>query len=328
MGSLHGLIPFCLVLVLVLSSNHLIAKAHKNSTNQIKVEADFKIIAELAGKNAIPNADFQGLAKLALTKAISKGNAIYHRVNSLLLKTSDMYTTRSLTGCSTNYKDAVGLINKSLAALEAKNYDDAKTCITDALANSTKCEDRFEELLQRNSPFTFMKAKFGLLCLSGLKHINLLVQNERLITEGCSQTLDKELCKSTVVFFLENKGLGLHGLAKLAVQKALQDGTRIHNHISVLLKTTSDKCVLKKLKSCSALYLTAIEKIKESLPALDCNRYGDASTWVGAATDSAETCEGVFAGKSNTISPLTPMKIEFSKQVSISLVVIKKLAGN
>ncbi|KAH8507256.1 hypothetical protein H0E87_009678 [Populus deltoides] len=292
MGSLHGLIPFCLVLVLVLSSNHLIAKAHKNSTNQIKVEADFKIIAELAGKNAIPNADFQGLAKLALTKAISKGNAIYHRVNSLLLKTSDMYTTRSLTGCSTNYKDAVGLINKSLAALEAKNYDDAKTCITDALANSTKCEDRFEELLQRNSPFTFMKAKFGLLCLSGLKHINLLVQNERLITEGCSQTLDKELCKSTVVFFLENKGL--------------------------------DKCVLKKLKSCSALYLTAIEKIKESLPALDCNRYGDASTWVGAATDSAETCEGVFAGKSNTISPLTPMKIEFSKQVSISLVVIKK----
>lgn len=279
MGSLHGLIPFCFVLVLVLSSNHLIAKAHKNSTNQIKVEADFKIIAELAGKNAIPNADFKGLAKLALTKAISNGNAIYHRVNSLLLKTSDMYTTRSLTGCSTNYKDAVGLINKSLAALDAKNYDDAKTCITDALANSTKCEDRFEELLQRNSPFTFMKAKFGLLCLSGLKHINLLVQKERLITEGCSQTLDKELCKSTVVFFLENKGLGIHGLAKL----------------------------------------TAIEKIKESLPALDCNRYGDASTWVGAAIDSAETCEGVFAGKSNTISPLTPEVAAAHKSTSSSI---------
>ena len=121
MGSLHGLLSFCFVLVLVLSSNHLTAKAHNKSTNQIKVEADFKIIAELAGKNSIPNADFRGLAKLALTKAISNGNAIYHRVNSLLLKTSDMYTTRSLTGCSTNYKDAVGLINKSLAALDAKN---------------------------------------------------------------------------------------------------------------------------------------------------------------------------------------------------------------
>ncbi|KAG6775021.1 hypothetical protein POTOM_018445 [Populus tomentosa] len=328
MVSLHGLLSFCFVLVLVLSSNHLTAKAHNKSTNQIKVEADFKIIAELAGKNSIPNADFKGLAKLALTKAISNGNVICQRVNSLLLKSSDMYTTRSLTGCSTNYKDAVGLINKSLAALDAKKYGDAKTCVTDALANSTKCEDRFEELLQRKSPFTFMKAKFGLLCLTGLKHINLLVQKERLITEGCSQTLDKELCISTVGFFQENKGLGLHGLAKLAVEKALQDGTRIHNHISVLLKTTSDKCVLKKLKSCSAFYLTAIGKIKASLPALDCNRYGDASTWVGAAIGSAETCEGVFAGKSNTISPLTPMKIEFSKQVSISLVVIKKLAGN
>lgn len=143
--------------------------------------------------------------------------------------------------------------------------------------------------------------------------------------EGCSQTLDKELCKCTVDFFLENKGLGLQGMAKLAVENALKYGTKIHNHIiSKLLKTTLDINIQKSLKSCSAFYMSATDKIKDSLPALDSKRYSDASTWVGAATDWAETCEDIFAGKSH----LTSMKNEFEKLVSIALAVIKKSAGN
>ncbi|KAJ6354162.1 hypothetical protein OIU76_003078 [Salix suchowensis] len=245
MGSFHGHIPFFFVVVLVLSSNHILVDAHNDTTSRIKVEADFKVIAEIAGNTAIPNTDFKSLARLSLTNAIA-------------------------SCCSTNYEDAVGLITKSLAALDARDYGGAKKLISDALANATKCEDRFQELLQINSPFTLMKLKFGRLCLMGIKHINRLIRKERLITAGCSHTLDKELCKSA----------------------------------------------------------TAIEKIKESLPALECKRYGDARAWVGAAINWSETCEGVLAGKSNKKSPLTPMKSEFTKKAALALSVIYKLAGN
>lgn len=327
MGSFHGHIPFFFVVVLVLSSNHILVDAHNDTTSRIKVEADFKVIAEVAGNTAIPNTDFKSLARLSLTNAIASCNAIHSHINTLL-KISNSYTGRCLTGCSTNYEDAVGLITKSLAALDARDYGGAKKLISDALANATKCEDRFQELLQINSPFTLMKLKFGRLCLIGIKHINRLIRKERLITAGCSHTLDKELCKSSVEFFLENKGLSLQDLAKLAVEKTLQDCTKIHSQIIVLIKTTSDECLLKKLRSCSGHYQTAIEKIKESLPALECKRYGDARAWVGAAINWSETCEGVLAGKSKTKSPLTPMKSEFTKQAALALSVIYKLAGN
>jgi hypothetical protein len=119
------------------------------------------------------------------------------------------------------------------------------------LRNSTACEDSFQELVHQNSPIADMKTQFDQLSSSALKQINSLVKKERLITEGCSQTLDKELCKCTVDFFLENKGLGLQGMAKLAVENALKYGTKIHNHIiSKLLKSTLDINIQKSLKSC------------------------------------------------------------------------------
>ena len=48
----------------------------------------------------------------------------------------------------------------------------------------------------------------------------------------------KELGKSTVEFILENRGIGLQGMGKLAVENALKDGTKIHNHVSKFLKPT------------------------------------------------------------------------------------------
>ncbi|KAJ6775429.1 PECTINESTERASE INHIBITOR-LIKE [Salix purpurea] len=166
MGSLHGHIPFYLVLVLVLSSNHILAKAHKDFKSESKAQADFKSLIKLAQK-----------------------------------KTLHTSSTESV--------------------LESEGAVDFKV------------------------------------------------------------PPHKELCKSTVEFILENKGLGLQGMGKLAVENALKDGTKIHNH-------------------------------------------GDANTWAGAAADWAETCENIFAEK----SPLTSMKTEFEKLVSIALAVIKKLAGN
>ncbi|KAF9681541.1 hypothetical protein SADUNF_Sadunf05G0012300 [Salix dunnii] len=71
--------------------------------------------------------------------------------------------------------------------------------------------------VHQNSPIADMKTKFDLLSSSALKNINSLVKKERLITEGCSQTLDKELCKYTVEFILENKGLDLQGMGKLVL---------------------------------------------------------------------------------------------------------------
>ncbi|KAJ6305950.1 hypothetical protein OIU78_021309 [Salix suchowensis] len=250
MGSFHGHIPFFFVVVLVLSSNHILVDAHNDTTSRIKVEADFKVIAEIAGNTAIPNTDFKSLARLSLTNAIASCNAIHSHINTLL-KISNSYTGK----------------------MPNRLFYQLRGC-------------------------------------------------------GCSHTLDKELCKSAVVFFLENKGLSLQDLAKLAVEKTLQDCTKIHSQITVLIKTTSDECLLKKLRSCSGHYQTAIEKIKESLPALECKRYGDARAWVGAAINWSETCEGVLAGKSNKKSPLTPMKSEFTKQAALALSVIYKLAGN
>ncbi|KAL3591155.1 hypothetical protein D5086_009795 [Populus alba] len=331
---------FC---ALVLSSNHILAKAHKDFESESKAQADFQsltktaqkktlykssaesvleskgavdfqVLAKLTGKNAITNIDFKGLAKLELKSAITNCTEIYNRINLLIRKTQYPYIKRCLTGCSANYQDAIGLIKKSLANI----------WIAGASAYSTACEDSFQELVHQNSPIADMKTQFDQLSSSALKQINSLVKRGRLITEGCSQTLDKELCKCTVEFFLENKGLGLQGMAKLAVENALKYGTKIHNHISKLLKTTLDINIHKNLKSCSEFYMSATDKIKDSLPALDSKRYSDASTWVGAATDWAETCEDIFAGKSH----VTSMKTEFEKLVSIALAVIKKLAGN
>ncbi|KAJ6737661.1 PECTINESTERASE INHIBITOR-LIKE [Salix viminalis] len=125
MGSFHGHIPFFFAVVLVLSSNHILVDAHNDTTSRIKVEADFKVIAEIAGNTAIPNTDFKSLARLSLTNAIASCNAIHSHINTLL-KISNSYTGRCLTGCSTNYEDAVGLITKSLAALDARDYGGAK----------------------------------------------------------------------------------------------------------------------------------------------------------------------------------------------------------
>ncbi|KAJ6397468.1 hypothetical protein OIU77_018475 [Salix suchowensis] len=193
MGSLHGHIPFYLVLVLVLSSNHILAEAHKDFKSESKAQADFKSLIKLAQK-----------------------------------KTLHTSSTESALG--------------SEGAVDFKVPP------------------------------------------------------------------HKEPCKSTVEFILENKGLGLQGMGKLAVENALKD----------------DRNIQKNLKSYSEFYKSTTVKIKDSLPALDSKRYGDATTWVGAAADWAETCENIFAGK----SPLTSMKTEFEKLVSIALAVIRKLAGN
>ncbi|KAG5244771.1 invertase inhibitor [Salix suchowensis] len=108
---------------------------------------------------------------------------------------------------------------------------------------------------------------------------------------------------------------------------------KIHSRINLLLRKTQYQYIKRFLTGCSANYQNAIDLIKKSMAALDANiwivaldskRYGDATTWVGAAADWAETCENIFAGK----SPLTSMKTEFEKLVSIALAVIRKLAGN
>ena len=44
----------------------------------------------------------------------------------LLRKTQYPYIKRFLTGCSANYQNAIDLIRKSMAALDAKGYADAK----------------------------------------------------------------------------------------------------------------------------------------------------------------------------------------------------------
>ncbi|CAK7340616.1 unnamed protein product [Dovyalis caffra] len=331
MGYLHGHVPFYFVLILLLSSNHILANAHKGPISESKPATVnvFEAIAKVLETNPLTNTDFKVLAKLELKNAIANGTSIYDRISLELSKTSNPYTKRCLTGCSANYKDAIDLIKKSLAALDAKGYSDAKKWILGATALSSACEDRFQELVHKNSPIADMKTKFDWRCLRSKRLINSLAKKERLIsTAVCIEPSGKDMCISTVEFILENKGLGLPGMTKLAVEKALEDGNKIYNHINVLLRTTSDKYVQENLKSCSEFYQTAIEKMKDSLPALDSKRYADANIWVGAATDWANTCEDMFTEKATVASPLTAMKPEFEKLVGIALALINSIAGN
>lgn len=92
MGSLHGHITFYFVLALVLSSNHILAKAHKDFESESKAPADF-----------------QSLTKLAQENTLYKSSA-------------------------ESVQDAIGLIKKSLAALDANGYADANIWIAGASA--------------------------------------------------------------------------------------------------------------------------------------------------------------------------------------------------
>uniref|UniRef100_B9N4K7 Pectinesterase inhibitor domain-containing protein n=1 Tax=Populus trichocarpa TaxID=3694 RepID=B9N4K7_POPTR len=131
MGSLHGHITFYFVLALVLSSNHILAKAHK---------------------------DFES-------------EKIYNRIKLLIRKTQYPYIKRCLTGCSENYQDAIGLIKKSLAALDANGYADANIWIaaldskrySDAstwVGAATDWAETCEDIFAGKSHLTSMKNEF------------------------------------------------------------------------------------------------------------------------------------------------------------------------
>jgi hypothetical protein len=82
MGSLHGHITFYFVLALVLSSIHILAKAHKDFESESKAPADFQSLTKLAQENTLYKSsaesvleskgavDFQVLAKLTGKNAI------------------------------------------------------------------------------------------------------------------------------------------------------------------------------------------------------------------------------------------------------------------
>ncbi|KAJ6414049.1 hypothetical protein OIU84_006792 [Salix udensis] len=234
MGSLHGHIPFYLVLVLVLSSNHILAEAHKDFKSESKAQADFKSLIKLAQKKTLHTSSTESVLE-------SEG--------------------------AVDFKNAIDLVKKSMAALIE----------------------------------TFRKVK------EHVFKINFLDRNIQKNLKSYS-----EFYKSTTVKIKDS----LPALDS----KRYGDATTWVGAAADWAETYRN--IQKNLKSYSEFYKSTTAKIKDSLPALDSKRYGDATTWIGAAADWAETCENIFAGK----SPLTSMKTEFKKLVSVALAVIKKVS--
>ncbi|KAG5244770.1 invertase inhibitor [Salix suchowensis] len=155
MGSFHGHIPFFFVVVLVLSSNHILVDAHNDTTSRIKPH-----------------------------QHVTQNFQLVHR--------------RCLTGCSTNYEDAVGLITKSLAALDArdyalecKRYGDARAWVGAAIKWSETCEGVLAGKSNKKSPLTPMKSEFTKQAALALSVIYKLAGNnlKRLLRTNLPQEM-------------------------------------------------------------------------------------------------------------------------------------------
>ncbi|KAJ9174945.1 hypothetical protein P3X46_013538 [Hevea brasiliensis] len=123
--------------------------------------------------------DMQSLAELVLNITSSNGSETQKLIAEILNKSSNNnnFMKIYLRDCSEAYQNAVDQLNKSMAALKSKAFNDLNTWVTAAMSNAESCENGFKENPGTVSPFTNSNKKFSQLCSITLTITNLLAKN-------------------------------------------------------------------------------------------------------------------------------------------------------
>ncbi|KAL5565979.1 hypothetical protein UlMin_029143 [Ulmus minor] len=151
------------------------------------------------------------------------------------------------------------------------------------------------------------------------------VESADLIDKACGTARFKAYCEATLRSHPNSKNADLHGLAKISLQLAQGNATAIHDQVSKLLKTSTDKSIKPALKDCLKNYQDARDQLNAAMPALDSKQYFDVNSKATAAVNDAYSCESGFEkGK----SPLSNFNTIFNRLCTIVLGVANRAAGH
>ena len=122
-------------------------------------------------------ADLAGLASIAIKIAMTNGSVIYSHISELLKATNyQPFTQQCLNDCSEHYMDAVDQLEDSLAAIDAKGFNDVTTWVQAAMTDAESCEDGFNDEAGHPSMLTDRNTIFNQLCSNALALANLLAK--------------------------------------------------------------------------------------------------------------------------------------------------------
>ncbi|KAJ8771193.1 hypothetical protein K2173_025910 [Erythroxylum novogranatense] len=108
--------------------------------------------------------DLPGLAKRALKVTSLHGGEVHDKLIAFYNQTEDESVRQCLTDCSENYQDAIDQLEDSLAALDAKNYNDLNLWTSAAMADAELCEEGFKDRDDIKSPITEINEAFKQMC--------------------------------------------------------------------------------------------------------------------------------------------------------------------
>ncbi|WKA02752.1 hypothetical protein VitviT2T_020906 [Vitis vinifera] len=152
---------------------------------------------------------------------------------------------------------------------------------------------------------------------------------EELIAQVCDHAIYKDLCISSLQSVPESKDADLFELTTIALKLAATNATEIKKYVQKLLnKSHSDRYTHQCLADCSENYEDALDRIEDSLKALESKGYNDVNTWVTAAMADAESCEEGFLDRPGHKSPLTGRSTIFNQLCSIALTITNFLSGS
>lgn len=150
---------------------------------------------------------------------------------------------------------------------------------------------------------------------------------EELINKVCDHSIYQHLCLSSLQSVPESKNADLYDLTTISLQLAAANASEIRNHIVKLLNTSeSDSYSRQGLNDCSENYHDAVDRIKDSLEALENKGYNDINSWVTAAMADAVSCEEGFHDHPDNKSPLTTQNTIFNQLCSNALTITNLLA--
>ncbi|XP_077251448.1 putative invertase inhibitor [Tasmannia lanceolata] len=153
----------------------------------------------------------------------------------------------------------------------------------------------------------------------------ITVNDEAIIQAMCSHTQYPIICITSLDSDRRSYAADFHGLARISMELALLNGSRILSFVSELQKTATDPDMKNSLAYCSQLYNTLVfSMFKTAIEKFDAGDYADAVNMLLGCVNTAEGCEQIF--KAGT-SPLTQKNAVQLQLCDVSMGLIQELYG-
>lgn len=191
-----------------------------------------------------------------------------------------------------------------------------------ALLFTTNCANSF---LGFNMASPFLANSLLVILLSlALAHDS--VASSASIQDTCEHTPYTDLCLSTLRSDPRGATDDLKGFAATSIQAASISATNISMKIYQKLGTADDQFQLECFRDCYEEFMDAVDRLQESLGALDSESYADINSWVSGVMSDATSCgDGFLERPAPVMEPIKDDVEEFGRLCSIVLAIIKQL---